>query len=68
VCSMANSVIKPCTKNSYISAGLCKYEVHENDVEFPPAKLEWDALPDADKERCPHPPLLHHSPAAAVVL
>lgn len=32
-------------------AGLCKYEVHEDDVEFEPAKQEWDSLPDPDKER-----------------
>ena len=31
--------------------GLCKYEVHEDDVEFEPAKEEWDGLPDSEKER-----------------
>lgn len=32
-------------------SGLCKYEVHEDDVEFPPAKEEWDKLEDNQKER-----------------
>lgn len=35
----------PCT------SGLCKYEVHEDDVEFPPAKEEWDKLEDSEKEQ-----------------
>ena len=33
------------------SAGLCKYEVHDDDVEFGPAKEEYDKLPEAEKDR-----------------
>ncbi len=33
-------------------AGMCKYEIHEDDLQFDPLKEEYDALPQKEKDRC----------------
>ena len=31
---------------------MCKYEIHEDDLQFDPLKEEYDALPQKEKDRC----------------
>lgn len=33
------------------AAGPCKFEVHEEDLQFEPLKTEWDALPEGDRAK-----------------
>ena len=34
-----------------LRAGVCKYEIHEDDLQFEAVKEEYDALPQKDKDR-----------------
>lgn len=34
------------------AAGPCKYEVHEDDLQFEPLQKEWEASSERDKARC----------------
>ena len=35
-----------------VAAGVCKYEIHEDDLQFEAVKEEYDALSQKDKDRC----------------
>ena len=39
------------------AAGPCKFEVHEEDLQFEPLKTEWDALPEGDRAKSGSLPL-----------
>ena len=34
------------------SAGACKYEMHEDDLQFDPLLEAYQQLPERDKQRC----------------
>ncbi len=34
------------------AAGPCKYEVHEDDLQFEPLQKEWEALSERNKAKC----------------
>ena len=35
-----------------VAAGVCKYEIHEEDLQFEAVKGEYDALSQKERDRC----------------